>query len=209
MPNRPSTANPRTCRYLIASLKLGRVLAACNIGNDPGEKIVWHKPPKIFLLHLLNCHSGESAKTTRMPGPTLEFKQFLSDAPPAAAQPFNAPIATSELASLSTSATKASPKMPYRPCAANANPQCFLYEKVAFSSIITMTIPTAEPTDCQSIHPFLWHFSENMPLPASRPVTVPPVATHFGPVRPLSRQPRLCRLQSPATHARPRGRNLN
>ena len=144
-----------------------------------------------------------------MPGPTLEFKQFLSDAPPAAAQPFNAPIATSELASLSTSATKASPKMPYRPCAANANPQCFLYEKVAFSSIITMTIPTAEPTDCQSIHPFLWHFSENMPLPASRPVTVPPVATHFGPVRPLSRQPRLCRLQSPATHARPRGRNLN
>jgi len=83
MQNRPSTANPRSCRYLISSLELGRVLAACNIGNDPGEKIVCHKPPEIFLLHLRNCHSGESAKTTRMPGPTLAFKQFPSDALPA------------------------------------------------------------------------------------------------------------------------------
>lgn len=83
MQNRPATANPRSCRYLISSLELGRVLAACNIDNDLGEKIVWHKPPKIFLLHLRNCHSGESAKTTRMPGPTLAFKQFPSDALPA------------------------------------------------------------------------------------------------------------------------------
>ena len=85
--------------------------------------------------------------------------------PPASAQPLSALIATSEQASLPTSATKASSKMPHRQSTAIENLKWFHYGKVAYSSIIFITVPTAEQTDSQSMHLFcglsvkICHFS--------------------------------------------------